>query len=375
MGCWTSYQSGGDYGMYNINYTLNGAPDLPQLSVPDYIIRVLSVGRSTPYGFGYQTTLLNAMAQARWGDFCTPPSPSPFNPISNDPKILDIARGIAGTFDFSRGHVIACKFTPTAKCLPYVVLHDIVSLSPGTKSIIEIRENDPATNLPKGEPGDNNVLARRIVVIPVRRFVDAGGNWTTWIETYNYGVPINAILNAIDVPHWIVIYSDDFACSDAFLGGTYKRLKFSTATTADNNVAIWAQRGAAACSWQIEPSIKSIAFATYKTGTCNGVVNITDFAFAEVIPIPAFVNDNCFGTWDSMQGKNVAVGIDFEIPRHYQKIRFSFIYKKPDGRYGTKLYDMEDVSMGSHRIFVDTGELYFQGVYTELAVTAVVMQV
>lgn len=391
--CWTSYLSGGDYGMYTVNYTLSGAPDLPELPLPSYVATTInccgqcSACSSTSYGFGYQHTLLTAQANAKWGNNCNVPSPTPWQRISPGPYSLDVGatggdiRGPSGSyFTMSMGHAIAVRFTPTSRFLPYLILQDVVSMSSGKRTVVELRENDPTTNLPKGSPGltSTDVLARHIVTIPIQQFVDAGGNWTTTVYTYNFGVPINAILAGTgfvpDTPYWIVMYSEDFVCTDAFIGGTYERVKFATSNTGRNDIAIWSQAGGCT-SWQITTTINSISFATYKTDTGTPAINVTDFGFAELIPTPAYVNTNCFGSRVAMDGKNVAIGIDFSVPRHYTLVRFSIAYQRPDGSFKTFTSELSDVALGSHEIFVDIGELYMPGVYTNIAVSATVVTV
>lgn len=382
--CWTSYQSGGDYGMWTIHYTLNGAPDQAELPIPDYIIRDLSCCNTTPYGFGYQGTLLNAMSSARWGHFCNAIESTPWERISTGPYSLDV--GTTGgdvrsptstTFIMSAGHAIATRFTPMSRFVPYIVLHDVVSLLSGNKTVVEIRAND-TNNLPVGVPGDNNVLARCKVTLPAQLFVDAGGGWTTTIYNQNVAIPINAIIAGTDfvpdTPYWIVMYDGDrpFFCSSSDIGGIYERVKFSTANTGRNDTALWSSTSGCN-SWAMTTSINSISFATYNSSTGNGVVNITDFGFAEMTPTPSYLNTNCFGSRIAMQSKNVAVGIDFEVPRHYQKISFSIAFDKPDGRRKGFTYDLTDVALGFHQIYVDIGEEYMPGVYTNLAVVSSVL--
>lgn len=389
--CWTSYQSGGDYGQWTIHYTLNGAPDLPALPIPDYIIRDISCCNTTPYAFGFQGTLLTAMANARWGNNCTPPAPTPWQPISVGPFSLDVGtvggdrRPPSGsTFTMSKGHAIAVRFNPISRFLPDIVLHDVVNLISGTgtgsSTIVEIRENNPLSNLPNGAPGDDNAIVKTTIRLSLQEFVIGGGGWNTTIYNYNTAIPINAIIAGTnfvpDTPYWIIFYSDDFTCSDAFLPPTagVERIKFSTANTIDNNVAIWSQTGGCA-TWTITTSIKSISFATYKSDSGTPPINVNDYGFAELIPTPAYVNTNCFGSRIAMQDKNVAIGIEFVVPRHYQLIRLNIAYQRPDGRYNTFTYEMSDIATGSHQIWVDTTEKYTPGVYTNIAVTATVLVV
>lgn len=389
--CWRSYQSGGDYGMWTIHYTLDGAPDLAELPIPDYIVRDISVGNSTPYGFGYQTTLLNAHANARWGNNCNSPEPTPWTRISPGPYSLDV--GTVGrdrrppsrsTFTMSKGHAVAVRFNPISRFIPYIVLHDVVNLISGTgtgsSTIVEIRENNPLSNLPKGVPGDNNAITKITIRLPVQQFVDAGGNWTTTVYNYNSAIPINAIIAGTDfvpdTPYWIVFYSDDFTCSDAFLPPTpnVERIKFSAADTPDNNVAIWSQTGGCT-TWTKTTSITSISFVTYNSDSGTPPINVLDYGFAELVPTPAYVDTNCFGSRIAMQDKNVIIGTSFEVPRHYQLIRLNIAYQKPDGRYNTFTYEMPDVTTGSHQTWVDTNEKYTPGIYTNIAVTAKVLVV
>lgn len=390
VSCWTSYQSGGDYGMWVIHYTLNGAPDLPALPIPDYIIRDIAGWNTTPYGFPYQQATLNVVANARWGSNCTPPLPTPWQLISTGPYSLDVGsvggdrRNPSGsTFTMSKGHAIAVRFNPISRFLPYIVLHDAVNLISGTgtgsSTIVEIRENNPLSNLPKGAPRDNDAIVKTTIRLSVQQTVSNGGVNTT-IYNYNTAIPINAIIAGTDfipdTPYWIILYSDDHACSDAFLPPTVgvERIKFSTANTVDNNVAIWSQTGGCA-AWTMTASIKSISFATYKSDSGTPPINVNDYGFAELVPTPAYVNTNCFGSRIIMQEKNVAIGVEFAVPEHYQLIRLNIAYQRPDGRYNAFTYEIPDVTMGAHQIWVDTNEKYMPGVYTNIAVTGAVLTV
>lgn len=380
MACWRIIQTWpgcGYYGQVYVSADISNTIDNPTLYIPDYIVK--SVGY--PECATYPDPLIpfaTGLAGARWSAFCSPPLPVPFPSISTDPKVLDIANppSPSATFELSRGNAIACRFIPTFVCLPYIVLHDIVNTSPNTTTriVVEIREEDPNTNLPKGTLPDNNVIARVAVDVSARYIIATGGR-TMWIENYNVAVPINAILNSLDTPHWIVIYSEDFVCSNAFLGTTnpiYKRVKFSTTTVGANNFAKFT---GPVCGWAIDASVPNLSFATYKTVGCNGVIVIDDFGFAID---NQFIIDNCFKSLTDVKNKDVIIGIKYTAPRTIRRIRFDIAYRRPNGTYFSEPSEVTNTAFGSNEVFINTAERYIPGMeleYKELSVGYEVLQV
>ncbi len=309
--------------------------------------------------------------RVNWTHFCDPPRATyPITDIGSWPTIptpysLDIIRDPSTTplpdYYLDRGFAIACRIVPTSKCLPYIVFHHAYNQAPGTNTIVEIRKNDPTTNLPMGTPGDMNIFGRVTV------------EFTT--DLYNYAVPINAILDEIDVPVWIVLYSTDYACSNAYVGT--RRVKFRKSDVGTtNNVAVFSE--ANGCSWVIDNTLKNLSFVTYKSTSCNGTVVINDFAFAKIAQPPIYLNDNCFVRLQDVDGSRVAIGVIYTNPdpvRAWRRARLSFAYRKPDLRYFTGTTDIYNVTPGQHEAFFEMDDYFFPGTYDQLSVSAVVIQV
>lgn len=325
-----------------------------------------------------------------WAHFCDPPKAA--YPVSAPPFQIDINRepvggnyygasgavGIAppSVYNLDRGFAIACRIVPTSKCLPFIMFHGAMSLSTANNITVEIRANDPATNLPVGQPGDNNILGR--VASPFYQLVGYSNNgWGDGSTVpYHLAVPINTILDEIDVPVWIILYSDDYACSDAFVGSAHRRLQLAQSSIGTNNVAIFNQ--ANGCKWAIDTTINGIAITTYKAQACNGTVVVNDYAFARLGEPPIYLNDNCFVRLAEVEGANVAIGVKYTNPdpiRAWRRVRFSFAYRKPDLRYFTAIADLFNVTPGQHETFFDMSDLFFTGDYDELFVSAAVIQV
>ncbi len=313
----------------------------------------------------------STMSQGCWGDICgtarstwahfdNPPKSQ--YPVSNPPFQIDIVGGSPGAaYYLDRGFAIACRINPTSKCLPFIMFYNAASLSTANTIIVEIRANDPATNLPVGQPGDNNILGRA-----VSPFYPAPPS---------FAVPINTILDQVDVPVWIVLYSNDYACSNAFVGSTQRRLQLAQSPVGTNNVALFNQ--ANGCQWAIDPTVNSIALTTYKASACSGTVIVDDFAFAKIAQPPIYLNDNCFVRLIDVEGANVGIGVKYTNPdpaRAWRRVRFSFAYKKPDMRYFTGTAELLDVTPGQHETFFEMNDLFFPGIYKELNITAEVIQ-
>ncbi len=299
-----------------------------------------------------------------WAGFCNPPTAQ--YPISTGPYQIDVARGPTTTTTYvDRGIALACRITPIAKCLPYIIIHNAYSMLSGKNTIVEIRKNDTDTNLPIGIPGDNNILGKVSMMFPIS-------------QTYysNPAIPINTILDDIDVPVWVIFYSEDYACSNAFVGVNNRRLQLSTSDTTENNVAIFSETNG--CTWAIDPTIKSISLASYKSSTCNGTVITDDFAFAKMAEPPIYLNSNCFVRLSDVQGSKVVIGVTYTNPdpvRTWRRVRFSFAYLKPDTRYYTGTAELLNVSPGQHETFFVMDDNYFTGPYDQLAVSTTVIQV
>lgn len=366
MACWrkTASNIGCPTQWWGRRYEIDNSIDNPLLPYPDYIPHAL-VFCDNPANDGGHLDFY-------WGQYCNPlkaayPIVNIGNyPITKSPILLDIARSPSTApvpeYYLDRGFAIASRITPTSKCLPYIVFHNAYNQVVGKKTIVEIRKNDPATNLPMGVPGDGNIFGKVAV------------EFATGLP--NYAVPVNTILDEIDVPVWVILYSDDYACSNAFIGSANRRLKLSKSDAGSGNVAVFNQ--ANGCAWAIDNTVNSIALASYKAPACNGTVIVSDYAFAKMGTPPIYLNDNCFVRLAEVEGANVAIGVKYTNPdpiRAWKRVRFSFAYRKPDLRYFTGIQDVFDVPPGQYETFFDMNELYFPGEYDELFVSAEVIQV
>ena len=375
INCWSiiTRTPGCVSGYYDWGATISPPGINPLLPIPAYVVpTTIWGGEHCAMNPGAAQAIVNASALKLWGHFCDPPrAPYPIVdigawPVTPTPIALDIARepSIAPLPEYymDRGFAVAVRINPVSKCLPYLMFHNAYNQVAGKKTIVEIRKNNPATNLPMGVPGDGNIFGRVTV------------EFTT--DYANYAVPINTILDEIDVPVWIVLYSEDYACSSAFEGTANRRLKLYKSDTGTNNVALFNQNNG--CTWAMDNTVKSIALASYKATACNGTVVVTDYAFAMLGNPPIYLNDNCFVRLAEVEGANVSIGVKYTNPdpvRTWKRVRFSFAYKKPDLRYFTGVIDLFDVAPGQYETFFDMNELYFPGEYDELQVSARVVQV
>lgn len=335
-------------------YVCNLDNTVTQVRAPNYV----PTSVSDCYGGGSS----NANAAALWSAFCTPPTTA-FQ-ISAFPNILDTPLSNArqwsaqGGLFLDRGITLACRFYPSTFCVPYIVFHYAYDRSNGAnKTIIEIREDD--NGKPKGSlnPPDNNILARVSVVFST--------------NLNNIAVPINAILNARNVPHWIVIYSDDYVCSNAYTGTSWRRVEFSPSNIGGNNLSIFSTAGAT-CSWSspTTTSPPSISLATYmpQSLTCNGVITIDDYGFAIDSQL---IIDPCFKLLSEVQDKNVMIGIKYTAPRVFNMIRFDIAFRRADGTIYAGSQFVTGTQYGSNTIYLDTGEKYMPGVnlyYDQLSI-------
>lgn len=378
VNCWSlvTGSSGGcvtSSGYYDWGATISPPSITPVLPIPTYVTATIWDSVHCALRSNAEPRL-NSRGTILWGSFCTP-SITQFQ-TSTGPYVIDIPRQpsqLGGLF-LDRGIAYACRFIPSGVCIPYIVFHNAFTrytTSPGNKTIIEIREEDPNTNLPVGtlkDPitgiPDNNILARVLVDFSIQSSGDQ----------YNFAVPINAILNTFDVPHWIVIYSEDFQCANAFTGTGYRRVEFSPSTIGGNNLAKFIQSGPV-CGWALDTSFPSISYVSYKTDICQGIVIVDDYGFAID---NQFVIDNCFKALLDVQNKNVIVGIKYTAPRTYRRVTFDIVYRRPNGTYFVGTKETMATQYGSNVVFFDIGELYVPGpelIYTQLSVIARVIQV
>ncbi len=340
---------------FQSQWTIDNVRDNPVLYIPDFVPKTIMGGCET-------RCMGSTEPRAWWAHFCTPPvAPSP---ISAVPYSIDISRPPVSTGDYNlnKGFAIAIRFSPLSVCLPYIVFHHAYNLALGKKTVVEIRKNNPATNLPMGTPGDNN-LSYLYGIVTVEFATDL----------HTYAVPVNSILDTVDEIVWIVLYSEDYACSDAFVEG---RLKLRKSDIGANNVAVFSQ--ANGCTWAMDNTVKSVAFTSYKSAACNGTVVVSDFAFAKLGNPPIYLNDNCFVRLQDVIDSKVAIGVKYTNPdpvRMWKRVRFSFAYKKPDLRYFSCIQDVFDVAPGQYETFFEMDDPYFAGIYDELLVSAAVIQV
>lgn len=354
-GCtWTSYRC-----------SIDNVRDNPPLPLPDYINKGGGTGDNMWWycpnysGEPYATTQY-------WSQYCNPAT-TEFQ-ISPGPYIIDVPSSNArapsqtGGIFLDKGNVLACRFIPSGICIPYIVFHNAYyrASTPNIRTIVEVREQDSTTLFPKGTFGDDNMLARVSVLFPP--------------DLHSFAVPINAILNQVDVPYWIVIYSEDLLCATGNTGAGFRRVEFSPSNIGGSNLATYSQSGAT-CIWSMNTSFPSISLVTYRSDTCRGVAIIDDFGFAID---NTFIIDNCFKTLAESKNKNVIVGVRYRAPRTYRRVRFTVSYIRPDRTIFGYLTDVMNTAYGNNEVFLDSGEFYRPGIdleYTSLAVSAEVIQV
>ncbi len=369
--CWSYTREGPTIycgGSGRRTWSIDNIANNPLLPLPAYITRQMG-----PICMeDYSAPAYHEEARKLWTTFCDPLRAT--YPITNigswpttpTPYSMDIIRdpstAVLPDYYLDQGFAIACRIIPTSKCLPYVVFHYAYNQTPGINTIVEIRKDDPNTNLPMGILGDTNIYGRVSVAFPT--------------DIYSYAVPVNAILDDIDVPVWIVLYSTDYACSNAYLGVRRLKLRKSDVGTT-NNVALFSQ--ASGCTWAIDNSLKNISLVTYKSASCNGTVVINDFAFAKITtPSPIYLNDNCLVRLQEVDSSKVAIGVIYTNPdpvRAWRRARLSFAYRKPDLRYFTGTTDIYNVTPGQHEAFFEMDDYFFPGAYDQLSVSAAVIQV
>jgi hypothetical protein len=326
-------------------WRLDNITDNPVIDKPDYIPGELCQTGIWCYQADGNIPVRN------WTTYCTP-STTPFQITSK--SILDTPSSnarqwstIGGLF-LDRGIALACRFYPSTFCVPYIVFHYAYDRSSSAHpTIVEIREDD--NGQPKGSlnPPDNNIIARVLITFPT--------------NLYSFAVPVNAILNARNVPHWVVIYSDDYVCSSAYTGTSWRRVEFSPSSIGGNNLSIFSTAGAT-CSWSSPTTTTppSISLATYmpQSLTCNGVIIIDDYGFAIDNQL---IIDPCFKLLSEVQDKNVMIGIQYTAPRVFNIIRFDIAFRRADGTIYTSSQYVTGTQYGSNTVYLDTGEKYMPG--------------
>lgn len=337
-------------------WTIDNVRDNPPIYIPDYIPKSILGGCSYPCMSSNEPTYW-------WSTYCTPPT-TPFQ-LPAPQYILDTPLSntrqwstVGGLF-LDRGIALSCRFYPSTFCVPYVVFHRANDRSGGVnRTIVEIREDD--NGKPKGvisPTPDNNILARVSMAFPP--------------DLYSFAVPVNAILNARNVPHWIVIYSDDFVCSNAYTGSSWRRVEFSPSNIGGNNLSIFSTAGAT-CSWSSPTTTTppSISLSTYMPPslTCNGIITIDDYGFAIDSQL---IIDPCFKLLSEVQDKNVMIGIKYTAPRVFNTIRFDLAFRRADGTIYTGSQFVTGTQYGSNTVYLNTGEKYMPGInlyYDQLSI-------
>jgi len=380
MGCYSIYNTGGDYGMYTRNARI--IADNFKLPTPSYVPQTISTGsRSTPYGFSYQDCLLAGYTDAVWNAFCSPPNAN--CPTSNGTNIIDSETGQTGTHTIMlyRGNALAGMFIPKNPCISYIAMTGVVGLSNDSVYIVEVRKDD--NGVPYGSPGDDNYITKSEVSIREARGISCGGGWNGSVGSYNISIPVNAILESYDVPYWVVIYSSDFICSNAYTGDSYIKAKLSHWRTLSQafpneefkNLAIYSV-GSSGCGWTLDSTYGNIAHIVYTTEMCEGCVNIIDSGFA--VDGIGIDGDECFRPLEDVKNKNVQIRVEYESSQNYKQARFNIAYKIPDEEYFTGSVVIDDIKEGINTIILDTGELYRAGIglyYEDLNVTGEVTQI
>lgn len=162
--------------------SINSPSSSLTLPFPGYIATEINTGMcTTSNGDGWQQEYINFMGSALWGYYCTPDPPTPWQPISTGPMSLDVVTEgdvrspTTNTFTLYQGHAIACRFYPRSRFIPDIIVHNVLNLVSGKKTVVEIRSNDATTGLLVGAPGDNNILAKISTIWPVLQSRAIGG--------------------------------------------------------------------------------------------------------------------------------------------------------------------------------------------------------
>ena len=167
-----------------------------------------------------------------------------------------------------RGTVGACKIMPTSRCLDTILFYSSRRYSTSYSLNIEIRENDPATNLPKGIPGNATGLIKEVN--------------TTFDTSMGYNsVTLQAELPTTGVPYWVTIRSSDYVCGGGTTG--YERVELSFSWIAGANRAYYGP--VVPCAWNTPASNDSWAMEVFKM-TYNPPV----FTTITIAPSPASIN-------------------------------------------------------------------------------------
>lgn len=161
-----------------------------------------------------------------------------------------------------KGTVGACKITPTSRCLDVILFIGARQYSTSYSLYFEIRENDPATNLPKGIPGNATGLIKQVT-----------NTFETSFTSYPQSVDILAELPAANVPYWITIRSSDYVCGGGTTG--YERVELSYSFLAGNIRATYGPvvpcgwTGGVTDSWAME-----VFKTTYTTPSNAQIFNV-----------------------------------------------------------------------------------------------------
>lgn len=182
--------------------------------------------------------------------------------------VLDIHRqvDIPGTYIFSKGCINAVTIKPTSRCLDSMTILGIRRLA-DYDLIIEIRENNLTTNLPKGSPGSSDGLLSKIT-IPYSNIPQSFSDIT--VTSMKFLFPV---ANTI---YWIVVYSSDFECTVPNLVENRYELSYANVDNSYSSTRYCALT--TPCNWVGNFIGNSFALATYKKevstkeGVSTGVV-------------------------------------------------------------------------------------------------------
>lgn len=144
----------------------------------------------------------------------------------------------------------ALQIVPTSRCLDFIQFFNIKRLA-DVNMIVEIRENDPNTNLPKGDPGSSNGLLGKVNV-PYSQIPLTPGN---------VSITIGLVLPTSNIRYWVVVYSSDFNC---VLTTSEFRYEFSLSDVVTEYMSSYFGPETTPCSWNGPYPGGSWALATYK---------------------------------------------------------------------------------------------------------------
>lgn len=155
-----------------------------------------------------------------------------------------------------RGSASACKFVPTSRCLDFISFYGVRRIA-NVNIHFEIREDEG--DKPKGAPGESTGRLADIIF--------SYGNIPTSFGDIN--VDFGLLLPAENRIYWIVIWSSDFYCSNAYISEGWRRIEMSFSWVSGNMRRTYSPSDiyctpAGSCCWYLVGGNDSYPITTYK---------------------------------------------------------------------------------------------------------------